>query len=155
SLEGQALYNSFNFNTACALGCPAAQLAPNTTVTAAAVRSFQCPSDPNTTTYPSGTNYGASLGPQFRADSGTDGIGVGMSPSDRAQDVRPCIDGTSGTVAFGEVLIGTKPSQPQYPAAMFIKLPWPGAGNGFGQGTGQTMPVGQANLLAYIKTCNA
>ena len=155
SFEGQALYNSFNFNTACALGCPAAQLAPNTTVTTAAVRTFQCPSDPNTTTYPSGTNYGASLGPQFRADSGPDGIGVGMFSSEQAYGVRHCIDGTSGTVAFGEVLIGTKSSQPQYPAAMFIKLPWPGAGNGFGQGTGQTMPAGQANLLAYIETCNA
>jgi prepilin-type N-terminal cleavage/methylation domain-containing protein/prepilin-type processing-associated H-X9-DG protein len=155
NLEGQSLYNSFNFMVGCSLGCPAASQAPNTTVTQTSVRAFQCPSDPNTTTYPSGTNYGASLGPQFRADSGTDGIGVGMFSSAQAYGVRDCTDGTSGTVAFGEFLIGTKTAQPQYPSAMFIKIPWPGTGNGFGQGTGQVMPVGQANLLSYIKSCNA
>jgi prepilin-type N-terminal cleavage/methylation domain-containing protein/prepilin-type processing-associated H-X9-DG protein len=155
SMEGQTLYNSFNFNVGCALGCSAAMQAPNATVNGASVRSFLCPSDSNTSTYPTGTNYGASLGPQFRADSGTDGIGVGMFSSEQAYGVRDCLDGTSGTVAFGEVLIGTKTAVPQYPAAIFIKIPWPGAGNGFGQGTGQVMPAGQANLIAYIKACNA
>ncbi len=155
NIEGQALYNNFNFMVGCTGGCPAAVLAPNNTVVNASIRTFLCPSDPNTTTWPSGTNYGASVGPQFRSDSGTDGIGVGMFSSEQAYGVRDCLDGTSGTVAFGEVMIGTKVTQLQYPATMFIKIPWPGAGNGFGQGMNQVMPAAQASLIAYVQACNA
>jgi prepilin-type processing-associated H-X9-DG protein len=77
-----------------------------------------------------------------------------MFSSEQAYGVRDCVDGTSGTVAFAEVLIGTKAAQPLYPAAMFIKIPWPGAGNGFGQGTNQVMPAALASLTSYIQACD-
>jgi prepilin-type N-terminal cleavage/methylation domain-containing protein/prepilin-type processing-associated H-X9-DG protein len=156
SMEGMALYNSFNFTTGCVLDCGNANAAGNTTVSMATVRTFVCPSDPNLALWTYGTNYAASLGPQFRADAGTNGIGVGMFAASQAWGIRDCIDGTSGTVAFAEVLLGNKTASPTYPATIFIKNPWPdGALGGFGQGMGQVMPSGVANLNSYVQTCNA
>ncbi len=155
SMEGGVLYNSFNFTMGCVLDCGNQNAAGNTTVSFSTVRTFVCPSDPNVVLWTYGTNYGASLGPQFRADAGTNGIGVGLFAASQAWGIRDCIDGTSGTVAFAEVLLGYKTANPQYPATMFIKNPFPGAGGGFGQGMGQVMPAGLANLTPYIQTCNA
>jgi prepilin-type N-terminal cleavage/methylation domain-containing protein/prepilin-type processing-associated H-X9-DG protein len=155
SMEGQPLYNNFNFSTSCVLDCGNQNAAGNTTVTKSTVGYFQCPSDPNLSIWKFGTNYAASVGPQFRGDAGPNGVGVGMFAASQAFGVRDCTDGTSSTVAFGEVLLGNNKASLLYPATVYIHNPWPGPGNGYGQGLGQTMPLGLVNLTSYMAICAA
>lgn len=155
--EAKALYDAFNFDTSCVMGCPMPKTAGNTTVRNSAVRIFLCPSDPSTSRVPAGTNYAASVGPQFRADAGRNGVGVGMFADSQAWGVSDCRDGTSRTVAVGEVLLGCKTPGMEYPANIYKGNPWPsGSAGGFGLGNDQVMttPEGRANLATYIQKCD-
>jgi prepilin-type N-terminal cleavage/methylation domain-containing protein/prepilin-type processing-associated H-X9-DG protein len=159
-LEGKPLYDSFNFQTACVIGgCINVTSAGNMTVADTAMTTFLCPSDPYSRRWPYGGSYAASIGPQFRwsADP-TGGVGIGMFAEAQAWGVRDCTDGTSTTVAVGEMLIGDGTSAIQNGAETYTYLDWP-SGTGDGQGSGpdqiMTTPEGRANLAIYIQECDA
>src|SRR4051794_32385236 len=106
-----------------------------------------------------GSNYGASIGPQFRYDEGSAGVGVGMFAAGASNTKGRCFsvadlrDGTTNTVAFGEALIGDNNAGITNGAERYNNLPWP-SNPSYGNGTDQVMPTGQANLATYINNCN-
>ncbi len=159
-MEGRSLYNQFNFQTACVIDCQNNPGAGNSTVVKSVVAGFLCPSEVNASTLPYGTNYAASVGPQFRCDAGT-GIGVGMFADRMAYGLQDCADGTSTTVAVGEVLLGTGPESKGATNAgsvLYTKIPWPsGTGGGSGSGSDQVMTskAGRDYLGIYIRQCDA
>ena len=152
-MEGSALTNAFNFSAASVIGDTAANNAINTTVGLSQVNAFLCPSDNGERNFKQGTNYGASVGPQFRYDSGTAGIGVGPFAVPMAFGIRDITDGTSSTVVFGEVLIGDNQPAVNNKAEVYTNLSWPAGGNE-GTGVTQIMPDAINNLIAYAQSCN-
>ena len=111
NMEGNTLYNAFNFSTGCIFGCNNIPMAGNITVRDATVSSFLCPSDP--TNIKPGSNYAASYGPQFRWDAGTNGVGTGMFALVQSFGIRNVTDGTSNTVAVSEKIIGDNATGPR------------------------------------------
>ncbi|MBX6315587.1 MAG: DUF1559 domain-containing protein [Isosphaeraceae bacterium] len=152
-MEGKALYNAFNFNAPCVIGCTKPGQLVNTTVRNASVASFLCPSDPGNSVYRQGTNYGASVGPQFRFEAGTAGIGVGLFAALVSYGTRDVTDGTSNTIAFNELLIGQNRSGMRADYTQYRDLPWPASGP-TGKGLTQTMPTGAGYLRQYIVQCD-
>ena len=71
SLEGQTLYTAFNFQIGCVIGNCDVTGSGNVTVVTTQVNTFLCPSNPYTQVFPHSSNYGASIGPQFRWDATT------------------------------------------------------------------------------------
>jgi len=70
SIEQQALSNAFNFQVQTTTpGASSTYTVMNTTVYLASVATFLCPSDTGSTVFKYGTNYGCSIGPQFRTES--------------------------------------------------------------------------------------
>lgn len=158
SMEQRSLYHAFNFDTSCVAGCPMPLTSGNTTVRDSSVGLFLCPSDSGKGTIPSGTNYAASVGSQFRADAGRNGVGVGLFADSQAWGLQHCTDGSSSTVAVGEVLLGTKSAARSHPSDMHKQHSWPsGSAGGYGLGGDQVMttPEGRRNLDAYIQECDA
>ena len=155
--ENQPLYNGFNFQTSCVEGCGNEDSAGNTTVINTSVSLFLCPSDPWNSLFRNGTNYSASVGPQFRWDAGSGGIGTGMFAQDQAYGLASCLDGSSNTLALAETLIGDYNPNFRNLAEVYPGLPWPSGGTGMGTGLDQvaTNPVGRANLQTYIRSCDA
>ena len=157
-LEQVQLANAFNFSAASVQGDVAANVNINSTVFNTNVGVFHCPSDTNPA-YRMGSNYGASIGPQFRYDEGTAGVGVGIfaagsgSLTGRSFGIADVRDGTTNTVMFGEALIGDN-TPVNGGAERYTNVPWP-SNPSYGNGTDQVMPFGQANLLTYITRCNA
>ncbi len=160
-IEQQSLANAFNFNLGAIDGASASYTALNSTVFNASVKTFLCPSDSGNSVYPRATNYVCSVGPQFRYDAGsTAGVGLGMFAIQMAWGVRDAIDGTTNTLAFGEVLIGDNSAGSLNGAERYSNLPWPtgtGAlyGGAVGAGMDQVMPGAQATLNTYNTSCNA
>ncbi|MDX2036142.1 MAG: DUF1559 domain-containing protein [Isosphaeraceae bacterium] len=156
TMEGNPLYNSFNFQLSAIIGCSACPNPVNTTVINASVASFLCPSDPGGNVFRAGTSYGASGGPQFRFDYGDNaGVGVGMFATPVSFGIRDCVDGTSNTVAFNEQLIGDNSAGAKNGAEVYGTLAWPdGKAQPYGQGITQTMPAGQGHLVNYIAQCD-
>jgi prepilin-type N-terminal cleavage/methylation domain-containing protein/prepilin-type processing-associated H-X9-DG protein len=121
-MEQQPLYNAINF----AFGPYPVQGYSNINSTAAnaVIRSFLCPSDPNTGAASNGNgsggninNYAASFGASTNNGSGWDNqqapynwqipVGTsGMFAYARAYGVEAATDGTSNTIAFAEWLVG-------------------------------------------------
>ena len=157
-MEQQQLYNAFNFDVACVIGAAANLTAVNTTVSYRSVNVLICPSDTITAfggnTGTAGANYVCSVGPQFRFDAGTAGVGVGLFADRQAWGIRDCTDGSSNTVAFGEALIGDNIAGRNNGAERVNNQAWPSNPN-YGNGVDQVMPQGQANLVAYMATCRA
>jgi len=157
NIEQQAMYNAFNFAIQATPGASGVYTPINTTVYLSSVAGYLCPSDTGSSVFKYGTNYGGSIGPQFRSDSpvtSKSGTGLGMFAFKASFGIRDCIDGTSNTIAFGELLIGDNSQGSTNGAESYNCVPWPASG-GNGSGADQSMPSGIANLNSYIVTCNA
>ena len=151
-MEQKPMYNAFNFNASCLLGCASKDQIQNRTILQSSLSVYQCPSDTGSTRYPSGTNYGASVGPMFRwGDSPR--FGVGMFTASGSLGIRNVTDGTSNTIAFGEMLIGDGNSATMNGAEEYRGVSWPTGGRG--SGSNQVMPLAAGNLQKYIQTCDA
>jgi prepilin-type N-terminal cleavage/methylation domain-containing protein/prepilin-type processing-associated H-X9-DG protein len=169
-MEQQPLGNAFNFNVASVVGAAANFTIINTTVWSSNVAAYLCPSDKGA--FPQGTNYVASVGPQFRYDDGVSnssgGVGVGMfaagaSRTRNAQSqaldchtfsVAEIRDGTSNTVAFSECLIGDNTVGSMNGAERYTGVPWP-HNPSEGGGLDQAMSSGLQYLNMYIISCAA
>ena len=107
-MEQQQIYNSINFMIAGPGGVPT-----NTNLTAwsTKVNTFMCPSDGNVGATSGNLNsYCASYGTTSTSYSLTS---TGLFSYSACYGIRDCIDGTSNTVAFSEVLVGD-PSNTQF-----------------------------------------
>jgi prepilin-type N-terminal cleavage/methylation domain-containing protein/prepilin-type processing-associated H-X9-DG protein len=155
-MEQSPLYNAFNFASGCIAGCAASEIAPNTTVINSKITSYICPSDPLSMVWPSGTNYGGSIGAQFRWDpNDSNAVNVGVFVPRRVITLSQITDGTSNTVAFAEKLQASGTAGQPSGADLYVNLPWPsGTGSGYGLGVDQVMPDGQQFLDQYIPQCN-
>jgi prepilin-type processing-associated H-X9-DG protein len=70
--------------------------------------------------------------------------------------VRDCTDGTSNTLAFGELMIGDNTTASKNGAESYNCQNWPtGSNSGQGSGADMVMPGAIANLNKYITICNA
>jgi prepilin-type N-terminal cleavage/methylation domain-containing protein/prepilin-type processing-associated H-X9-DG protein len=155
SMEGQSVYNAFNFQTGCVIGNCDPISSGNSTAIDTTVNAFVCPSNAYHAVYPYGTNYAASIGPQFRWDGGGGGIGVGLFVDRQARNIAEIVDGTSNTVAFTEVNTGDSVTPSHNHTELYYGVPWPTGKSGYGLGQVATNPTGFANLQQYIATCDA
>jgi prepilin-type N-terminal cleavage/methylation domain-containing protein/prepilin-type processing-associated H-X9-DG protein len=176
NMEQSSMYNAYNFNASAVSGAAATYTVVNSTVFLSRVNTFICPSDtsgPTAFTY--GTNYSASIGPQFNFNpasncydlnsagatvtiiNGNSGAGVGLFASMVCYGIKDCSDGTSNTIAFSEALIGDNNLVTANGAEYYNCQAWPSGSNG-GLGSGVDMvpmtAAGLANLNTYITTCN-
>ena len=156
-MEQQPVYNAFNFDAQCVIGCLEIDRAQNTTTTNTSIAAYICPSDPNSTVWQTGTNYGGSIGAQFRwNDKDANAGNVGVFISRRCVGLNEIRDGTSNTIAFSEKLQSDGTPATQSGAELYVGLDWPsGTGDGYGMGTDQLMPTGQQYLDQYIQQCVA
>jgi prepilin-type N-terminal cleavage/methylation domain-containing protein/prepilin-type processing-associated H-X9-DG protein len=155
-IEGQTLYNAFNFQVGCVIGTCDVIGSGNVTVVKSQVNSFLCPSNPYTGVFPYSSNYGASIGPQFRWDATSGGVGVGAFASQRSYGVKDFTDGTSNTILFAEIRTGDGILGSRNLTEFFTKVSWPSnppSGNGLDQVA--TNPLGYANNVAYTQVCDA
>jgi len=166
-MEQSPLENAFNYSVASVIGAAANFTIINNTVSSANEASYLCPSDKGG--FRQGSNYAASVGPQFLYDDGPNrGVGVGFFAAGASgtrnalaqaldchtfsiADIR---DGTSNTVAFSEVLIGDNTAGAMNGAEVYSGVPWPQS-SPYGAGANQVMPSGANNLNTYIGLCNA
>ncbi|HEX3450553.1 MAG TPA: DUF1559 domain-containing protein [Isosphaeraceae bacterium] len=156
NLEGQNVYNAFNFQIGAVQDNVVGNTPQNTTVTNTTINTFICPSNSYTSVYPHSTNYAASYGPQFRWDATSGGIGVGLFAANLARGLRDITDGSSNTIAFAEVNTGDGAVGSRNHTEIFRYVPWPGStesGNGLEQVA--TNPLGYANWLTYMQKCDA
>jgi prepilin-type N-terminal cleavage/methylation domain-containing protein len=152
-MEQQIVFNAFNFNAGCISGC--SDPAPNTTAALTKVQTYLCPSDPYSAVWPSGTDYGGNIGPQFRWDqSDANAVNLGVFKPWYVYAIRDITDGTSNTIAVLEKIMASGVAARITGGEQFVNLPWPsGTGSGYGLGTDQAMPFGQKNLDQYIAQC--
>ena len=156
NIEQQTLANAFNFNVQAVVGATGALAAINTTVYTASVGGYLCPSDTGSSVYVYGTNYGASVGPQYRSESSITtkrGTGLGLFAFRVSFGIRDCTDGTSNTLAFGEALIGDNSPGSRNGAESYNCQPWPADPQG--SGSDQAMPGASNYLNQYITVCNS
>jgi prepilin-type N-terminal cleavage/methylation domain-containing protein/prepilin-type processing-associated H-X9-DG protein len=149
-LEGQNIYNTFNFQAANVFDVN------NSTVTNTQIKTFICPSNPYSSVYPYSTNYAASYGPQFRWDASSGGLGTGLFAAQVVRGINQVTDGTSNTIAFTEVNTGDNQTPSRNHTEIFRYVSWPSnspTGNGLDQVA--TNPLGFAALQQYIQLCDA
>jgi prepilin-type N-terminal cleavage/methylation domain-containing protein/prepilin-type processing-associated H-X9-DG protein len=113
-LEQTAIYNSINFSVA-GPGSPT-NGAVNSTAYTTRINVFLCPSDANAGTaqadnggYININNYCASYGTTSQSYQLTS---TGLFSYQACYGIRDCIDGSSNTIAFGEVLVGDATNTP-------------------------------------------
>src|SRR5262249_9474885 len=81
SIEQQAMANALNFNVGAVSGASAVYTVMNSTSFLSSVATYLCPSDTGSAVFKYGTNYGGSIGPQFRTESqltSTGGTSLGL-----------------------------------------------------------------------------
>jgi len=153
NMEQTALSNAFNFTHGNLASGALTWL--NSTVSESSVAAYLCPSDGGTP-FKQGTNYAASIGPNFRIEPpqiSSSGTAVGMFTFRVTYGIDSVRDGTSNTVAFSEKLIGDNTPATNNGAEGYTCVLWPNAGGGSGSGADQLMPGG--SLQAYITACNS
>jgi prepilin-type processing-associated H-X9-DG protein len=159
NVEQAALFNAFNFSVSGIIGASAELTAPNPTVYLSSVSTFLCPSDTGSSVFKYGTNYGGSYGPQYNTYSSiktSSGAGLGLFHNQVCYGIRDCTDGTSNTLAFGELMIGDNTTASWNGAESYNCQNWPtGSNSGAGSGVDMVMPGAIANLNKYIAVCNA
>jgi prepilin-type processing-associated H-X9-DG protein len=156
NVEQSALYNAFNFSFA-NVTCCSPYTAANPTVFNASVAGYLCPSDPGSNIFKMGSNYACTVGPQYNiysVQTNSSGVGVGMFAAQVAYGLRDCLDGSSNTVAFGEVLIGDNSAATRNGAEFYNCVGWP-ATNASGSGVTMVMPNALATLQSYVTSCNS
>ena len=157
-MEQQPLFSALNLAVQATPGASGTYTPMNTTVYLTSVTTYLCPSDTGSSVFKYGSNYGASIGPQFRSDSPSsngNGTGAGMFANKTVFGIRDCIDGTSNTIAFGESLIGDNSTGSRNGAEMYNCQPWPSGSTPSGSKADQLMPSGLTYLNQYIVICNA
>jgi prepilin-type processing-associated H-X9-DG protein len=157
-MEQRALYNALNLAVQATPGADSSMTPMNTTVYLSSLATYLCPSDTGSSVFKYGTNYGASIGPQFRSDSprsSSKGTGSGLFANKTVYGIRDCTDGTSNTIAFGEGIIGDNTTGSRNGAESYNCQPWPSGSDPSGSGADQLMPGAIANLNKYIVTCNS
>jgi prepilin-type N-terminal cleavage/methylation domain-containing protein/prepilin-type processing-associated H-X9-DG protein len=142
-MEQQAVYNACNFAwnpTQDSCGTTTASKS-NSTAVNTIISSFLCPSDPY-----SGisriNNYQPSRGPTTSVNSQNV---PGLFALYNSYGVRQCIDGTSNTIAFAEVLVGNAVANSPYRGNGAVKVASTGAA---GLDSVQTNPAGVAPMFA-------
>jgi prepilin-type N-terminal cleavage/methylation domain-containing protein/prepilin-type processing-associated H-X9-DG protein len=171
-LEQQALYNAANFSFSCYNDALGEEV--NGTVTETRVFAFLCPSSPLPTfslwagssnptpgvsvpTAP-GNNYFASIGSSLEFDSSqTGGPPNGMfyyMANGGTIGIRDITDGTSNTIAFGELKFGSGNTNAVTPTTDFVFLGTypPGVSRNTPQ---MSMPLGGGPFLQWLPTCGA
>jgi prepilin-type N-terminal cleavage/methylation domain-containing protein/prepilin-type processing-associated H-X9-DG protein len=103
NIEGGVLYNAFNFQIACVVGCPTGG-STNSTVRNAVMATYVCPSEA-ISPHIYGTNYAASYGPQWNWGDGSNPK-TGAFVAATAVPISSFIDGTSNTLMVLEVARG-------------------------------------------------
>jgi prepilin-type processing-associated H-X9-DG protein len=155
-LEGQNLFNAFNFQVGCVIGNCDVIGSGNATVVKSVVSTFICPSSPHSRVFPYSSNYGASIGPQFRWDATSGGVGVGAFSAQVSRGFKDFVDGTSNTVVFSEIRTGNAILGSLDHTEFFTKVRWPSnPPSGNGQDQVATSPAGYANNQAYTQLCDA
>jgi prepilin-type N-terminal cleavage/methylation domain-containing protein/prepilin-type processing-associated H-X9-DG protein len=104
-LEETALYNAINFNWS--TNGTTTSGPPQSTVSLTKLNGFMCPSDGNAGATAATSNYYDSVGTTtITALSQTATGSTGLFTYWRSFGIQHCIDGTSNTIAFSEVLVG-------------------------------------------------
>jgi len=101
-MEQQAIYNSVNFSHPPVDCCGNPGVNINSTSSNTKVNVFLCPSDPNAGNA-NWNSYAASMGTTSQSYPGTS---TGLFAHQSVYGIRDCVDGSSNTVAFGEMLVG-------------------------------------------------
>jgi prepilin-type N-terminal cleavage/methylation domain-containing protein/prepilin-type processing-associated H-X9-DG protein len=146
-MEQHAVYNACNFNWNPTQDSCSTTFASksNSTAVNTILAAYLCPSDP----FAGGTrinSYQGSRGPTTSVNTDTSS---GLFARYPAYGVRDCTDGTSGTVAYAEVLVGNAISGSPYRGNGAVKVASTGA---VGLLTVQTNPTG---VLQMFQACLA
>jgi prepilin-type processing-associated H-X9-DG protein len=120
-MEQTAIYNSINFYFGVDTATGSSSYVSNSTAIYTVVKTFLCPSDPNSTSQPSPNNYFACVGTTSNfilpgADPNSiatlaDHPTTGLFGYQVCYGINNCIDGTSNTIAFAESTIGNPAGQ--------------------------------------------
>jgi prepilin-type N-terminal cleavage/methylation domain-containing protein/prepilin-type processing-associated H-X9-DG protein len=144
NIEGQNLYNAFNWAVACVTGCSDASA--NFTTRNSVVNSFICPSE-NNSPHIFGTSYAASYGPQWRWGDGTN-PDTGAFAGSKIKRIGDFTDGTSNSIMVLEVVRGDGSNTVASRSDAFSV-------SGFAPGNAGTFPLHAAQLATYLDTCVA
>ncbi len=144
NIEGQNLYNAFNWAVACVTGCSDASA--NFTTRNSVVSSFICPSESNSP-HIFGTSYAASYGPQWRWGDGTNPDLAAFAGA-KVKKIGDFTDGTSNSIMVLEVVRGDGSNAIASRSDAF-SVP------GFTPGNAGTFPQHATQLATYLTACTA
>lgn len=144
NIEGQNLYNAFNWAVACVTGCSDASA--NFTTRNSVVSSFICPSESNSP-HIFGTSYAASYGPQWRWGDGSNPDLAAFAGA-KVKRIGDFTDGTSNSIMVLEVVRGDGSNAIASRSDAF-SVP------GFAPGNAGTFPQHAAQLATYLTACTA